>query len=147
MHVCVFSGGHEAGQTWINATVYSLTHTHTPLSIFYCYAKQKKVYDCCSSDFSLTVNDICCEILLLGQGVCVCVCARLFPIFQLLTFLWNMLQMPLSRSGRCERRDRIEFKVRDCDSSISCTASCLSVIDLRVCGRIRKKKPNTFLSI
>lgn len=55
------------------------------------------------------------------------------------TFLWYMLQMPLSRSGKCDSRDLMEFKVTECDSKISCTASCLSEIDLRVHGRKRKK--------
>lgn len=55
------------------------------------------------------------------------------------TFLWYMLQMPLSRSGKCDSRDLMEFKVTECDSNISCKASCLSEIDLRVHRRKQKK--------
>lgn len=59
----------------------------------------------------------------LARQQCVCVCV-------FLTFLWYMLQMPLSRSGKCDSRDLMEFKVSECDSKISCTASCLSKTDL-----------------
>lgn len=58
----------------------------------------------------------------------------------LITFPWYMLHMPLSRSGKCDRRDLMEFRVIESDSIISCTASCLSAIHLQERGRRRRQE-------
>ena len=50
-----------------------------------------------------------------------------------------MLQMPLSRSGKCDNRDLMEVKGRESDSNISCTASRRSEMDLWVHGRKRRE--------
>lgn len=50
--------------------------------------------------------------------------------------------MPRSKSGKCDIKDLMEFKVRESDSKISCTASCLWKIDLLIHGRKRKEAGN-----
>lgn len=51
-----------------------------------------------------------------------------------------MLQIPLSRSGRCDSNDLMEVKVTESDPRSSCTASCLAEIDLWVHRRKKRKR-------
>lgn len=60
----------------------------------------------------------------------------------LITFLWYMLQMPLSRSGKCDSRDLMALKGSESDSRISCTPSCLSEMDLWEGRDTRKRRKN-----